>query len=119
MNKPAFTTREGALKTFDIIVANPMWNQDIFKQATYESDPFNLFAYGYPPNSTADWGWIQHMYKSLNAKGRMAVVLDTGTVTRGSYNEGSNHERDIRKEFVEKDFIETVILMHFFLAPAE
>ena len=111
MNKPAFTTGEGSLKTFDIVVANPMWNQDIFKQATYENDAYNRFAYGYPPNSTADWGWIQHMYQSLNEKGRMAVVLDTGAVSRGSGNEGSNRERDIRKVFVENDFVETVILM--------
>jgi type I restriction enzyme M protein len=111
MNKPAFTTREGALKTFDIVVANPMWNQDIFKQVTYENDAYNRFAYGYPPNSTADWGWIQHMYKSLNEKGRIAVVLDTGAVSRGSGNEGSSRERDIRKVFVENDLVETVILM--------
>ena len=111
MNKPSFTTGDGALKTFDVVVANPMWNQDIFKQATYENDAFNRFAYGYPPNSTADWGWIQHMYKSLNEKGRMAVVLDTGAVSRGSGNEGSNRERDVRKVFVENDFVETVILL--------
>ena len=111
MNKPAFTTGDGALKTFDVVVANPMWNQDIFKQATYENDAYNRFTYGYPPNSTADWGWIQHMYQSLNLKGRMAVVIDTGAVSRGSGNEGSNRERDIRKAFVENDFVETVILM--------
>ena len=111
MNKPAFTTKEGALQTFDIVVANPMWNQDIFKQATYENDAYNRFAYGYPPNSTADWGWIQHMYKSLNEKGRMAVVLDTGAVSRGSGNEGTNRERDIRKTLVENDSIEAVILL--------
>jgi type I restriction enzyme M protein len=111
MNKPAFTTGDGALQTFDVVVANPMWNQDAFKQATYENDAYNRFAYGYPPNSTADWGWIQHMYKSLNEKGRMAVVLDTGAVSRGSGNEGSNRERDLRKVLVENDSIEAVILL--------
>ncbi len=25
-----------------------------------------------------DWGWIQHMFASLNEKGKMAVVIDTG-----------------------------------------
>jgi type I restriction enzyme M protein len=111
MNKPAFTTGKGALKNFDIVIANPMWNQDTFKQAAYENDAYNRFAYGYPPNSTADWGWIQHMFKSLNETGRMAIVLDTSAVSRGSGNEGSNHERDIRKVFVENDFIESVLLM--------
>lgn len=111
MNKPAFLTKEGALRKFDIVVANVMWNQDIFTQATYENDAYNRFVYGYPPNSSADWGWIQHMFKSLNDKGRMAVVLDTGSVSRGSGNEGSNRERDIRKMLIEKDFVEAVILL--------
>lgn len=26
MRKPAFTQAEGRLKTFDLVVANPMWN---------------------------------------------------------------------------------------------
>src|SRR3990170_4566098 len=111
MNRPAFLTKEGALKTFDIVVANVMWNQDIYSQATYEGDAYNRFVYGYPPNSSADWGWIQHMFKSLADKGRMAVVLDTGSVSRGSGNQGSNRERDIRKAFIENDFVEAVILL--------
>ena len=51
------------------------------------------------------------MFASLNNKGRLAVVLDTGSVSRGSGNEGANKERDIRKKFVENDFIEAVILL--------
>lgn len=110
MNRPAFLTKTGALQKFDIVVANPMWNQD-FPQSTYENDGYNRFTYGYPPSGTADWGWIQHMFASLNNKGRMAVVLDTGAVSRGSGNIGTNRERDIRKKLVEKDFIEAVLLM--------
>lgn len=60
---------------------------------------------GYPPASSADWGWIQHMAASLNDGGKMAVVLDTGAVSRGSGNQGSNRERDIRKTFVEGDLV--------------
>ena len=110
MNRPAFLTSSGALKKFDIVLANPMWNQE-FAQGTYENDTYNRFNYGYPPSSSADWGWIQHMFASLKDKGRMAVVLDTGAVSRGSGNEGSSRERDIRKAFVEKDLVEAVILM--------
>jgi len=110
MVRPAFLTKDGGLRMFDIVVANPMWNQD-FPQSVYENDPYTRFGFGYPPSSTADWGWIQHMFKSLNKNGRMAVVLDTGAVSRGSGNQGSNRERDIRKKFVEKDLVETVILL--------
>jgi len=38
------------------------------------------------------------MFHSLNDNGKMAVVLDTGSVSRGSGNVGKNRERDIRKE---------------------
>jgi len=47
----------------------------------------------------------------------MAVVLDTGAVSRGSGNTGSNRERDIRKAFVEGglmhegDLVEAVVLL--------
>jgi len=110
MNRPAFLNKDGSLRKFDIVVANPMWNQD-FPQSTYENDSFNRFGFGYPPSSSADWGWIQHMYASLNDRGRLAVVLDTGAVSRGSGNAGSNRERDIRRKFVEKDLIEAVLLL--------
>jgi type I restriction enzyme M protein len=51
------------------------------------------------------------MYASLGDGGKMAVVLDTGAVSRGSGNQGSNKERDVRKAFVQADFIEAVLLM--------
>ena len=87
-----------------------MWNQD-FPISLYENDPYDRFRFGVPPASSADWGWIQHMYASLREGGRMAVVLDTGAVSRGSGNRGSNRERDIRKEFVERDLVEAVVLL--------
>ena len=110
MNSPRFLTPRGSIKKYDIVTANPMWNQD-FPQKTYENDSYNRFSFGYSPSNSADWGWIQHMFSSLNEKGKMAVVLDTGAVSRGSGNVGRNRERDIRKGFVEKDLVEAVILL--------
>ena len=110
MNRPAFLKTDGSLRKFDMVAANPMWNQD-FSQATYENDAYGRFGFGYPPSSTADWGWVQHMLASLDDGGRMAVVIDTGAVSRGSGNAGANKERDIRRQFVEKDLVEGVILL--------
>jgi type I restriction enzyme M protein len=110
MRRPAFTDAEARLRQFDLVTANPMWNQD-FPISTYEHDPYDRFRFGTPPASSADWGWLQHMLGSLRDGGRMAVVLDTGAVSRGSGNQGSNRERDIRKAFVERDLIEAVILL--------
>ena len=99
------------LKTFDLVVANPMWNQDGYNSEFYESDTFNRFNNGYPPASSADWGWVQLMFASLNKNGKAAIVLDTGSVARGSGNKGSNREREIRKAFVDNDWIEAVLLL--------
>jgi type I restriction enzyme M protein len=110
MNRPAFLTDDGRLRQFDVVTANPMWNQD-FPLTTYEQDTYGRFGLGIPPKSSADWGWIQHMFASLKVGGKMAVVLDTGAVSRGSGNTGSNRERDIRKQFVERDLVEAVLLM--------
>ncbi|BAM00066.1 type I restriction-modification system subunit M [Caldilinea aerophila] len=110
MRHPAFVDAAGRLQTFDRVTANPMWNQK-FPVEIYENDPYERFKLGAPPSSSADWGWLQHMLASLNERGKMAVVLDTGAVSRGSGNQGSNRERDIRKAFVERDLIEAVILL--------
>lgn len=110
MTNPAFTNSDGSLMKFDMVTANPMWNQN-FTQTTYEHDTYDRFGLGIPPSSSADCGWIQHMFYSLKDAGKMAVVLDTGAVSRGSGNQGSNRERDIRKVFVEEDLVECVILL--------
>lgn len=108
---PGFAIEGTGLKRFNYVVANPMWNQDNYNEEFYENDPLGRFKFGTPPSSSADWGWAQHMLASLNDKGRAAIVLDTGAVSRGSGSKSSNRERDIRKAFVENDFIEGVILL--------
>lgn len=110
MRRPAFTKNDGSLMQFDLVIANPMWNQE-FPTEVYEHDSYGRFNFGIPLKSSADWGWIQHMYASLNERGRMAVVLDTGAVSRGSGSQGTNRERGIRKAFVEHDLVECVILL--------
>lgn len=112
MANPRFLDKRGRLQRFDRVVANPMWNQE-FPEATYANDTFDRFVFGdeYPPGSSADWGWIQHMLASLAEGGRMAVVIDTGAGSRGSGGGGGSKERAIRKAVVEKDLVEAVILM--------
>jgi type I restriction enzyme M protein len=99
------------LMKYDMVVANPMWNQDGYDAKFYDEDPHQRFAFGYPPANTADWGWVQHMLASLAEDGRAGVVLDTGAVSRGSGNQGSNKERDIRKQFVDADLVDAMVLL--------
>lgn len=108
---PGFSAKGAGLQTFDYGIANPMWNQDNYDETFYENDAWNRFAFGVPPRSSADWGWVQHIHASLNERGRAAIVLDTGAVSRGSGSQSSNREKDIRKAFVENDLIEGVILL--------
>lgn len=110
LRNPKFLERS-RLKTFDLVVANPMWNQDGYDTSFYESDTLSRFESGYPPASSADWGWIQLMFASLNKNGKAAIVLDTGSMARGSGNKGSNREKEIRKAFVDNDWIEAVLLL--------
>jgi type I restriction enzyme M protein len=110
MRNPAFADRRGRLRQFDLVTANPMWNQD-FPENVYRNDTSDRFEEGIPPGSSADWGWVQHMVSSLKPEGRLAIVLDTGSVSRGSGNAGANRERDIRRAFIEADLIEGVILL--------
>lgn len=99
------------LKAFDLVAANPMWNQDGYNDAFYEADPYNRFGFGYAPASSADWGWVQHMLSSLNKNGRAVIVLDTGAASRGSGGQAGNRERDIRKRFTDEDLVEAVVLL--------
>ncbi len=110
---PKFRDKKGRLRTFDRVVANPMWNQDWFTEADYDNDELDRFptGAGFPGKSSADWGWVQHMHASLNEKGRAAVVLDTGAASRGSGNAGTNKEKQVRKWFVENDLVESVLYL--------
>lgn len=110
MRNPKFKTGN-KIKIFDLIATNPMWNQDVFELRDYENDEYDRFKAGVPPKSSADWGWMQHIFTSLKDNGRGAIVLDTGAVSRGSGNVGSNKEKDIRKWFVDNDYIESVLYL--------
>lgn len=111
MINPKFRTPEGKIKTHDVVVANPMWNQP-FAPDVFANDPFERFrTTGGITTGKGDWAWLQHTLACLNEKGRAAVVLDTGAVARGSGSKHDDKERNIRKWFVERDLIDGVILL--------
>ena len=111
MINPKFKTATGQIATHDIVVANPMWNQP-FSPELFANDPFDRFrTQGGATTGKGDWAWLQHTLACLNERGRAAVVLDTGAVTRGSGAKHEDRERNIRKWFVERDLIDGVILL--------
>jgi type I restriction enzyme M protein len=111
MLNPKFREASGALRRYDVVVANPMWNQP-FSPDIFEDDPFDRFVEaGGVTTGRGDWAWLQHTLAVMNDSGRAAVVLDSGAMTRGSGSKNDDKERNIRKWFVERDLIEGVILL--------
>ena len=111
MINPKFRTADSRIRTFDIVVANPMWNQP-FDTEVFAGDPFDRFrTRGGATTGKGDWAWLQHTLACLNERGRAAVVLDTGAMTRGSGSKHEDRERNIRKWFVDRDLIDGVILL--------
>ena len=111
MINPKFKTADSRIRTNDIVVANPMWNQP-FNPHIFADDPFDRFrTQGGATTGKGDWAWLQHTVACLNERGRAAVVLDTGAVTRGSGSKNEDKERNIRKWFVDRDLIDGVILL--------
>jgi type I restriction enzyme M protein len=111
MINPKFKTADSRIRSYDVVVANPMWNQP-FNPDIFADDPFDRFrAQGGVTTGKGDWAWLQHTLACLNERGRAAVVLDTGAVTRGSGSKNEDKERGIRKWFVDHDYIDGVILL--------
>lgn len=105
---PKFKNGEG-IKTFDVVIANPPWNQDGYAEETLKKGEFwreRFNKYGFPPNQSADWAWIEHMLSSANDKnGRVGIVIDNGCLFR------SGKEKAIRAGIIKDDLIEAVILL--------
>ncbi len=104
---PKFKEKD-TLQQFDIVVANPPWNQDGYGEDTLKKAEFwkQRYTYGFTPRQSADWAWIQHMIASAKEEtGRIGVVLDNGCLFRGG------REKSIRTAILEEDLIESVILL--------
>jgi len=103
--RPQFKENE-RLKRFNVVIANPPWNQDGYGEETLKKAEFTeRFKYGYPPNNSADWAWIQHMLASAKDTGRVGIVIDNGALFRGGA------EKKIRAKILREDLLEAVILL--------
>jgi len=96
-------TRGGELMSFDRVIANPPFSLKKWGKEGADSDPYGRYPYGTPPKDAGDLAFIQHMIASLNAEGKMGVVVPHGVLFRGS------SEKAIRKGILEDDLLEAVI----------
>ncbi len=102
LRSPAFFQAD-ELKKFDCVIANPPFSLKDWGAENWINDPYGRNIAGAPPKSNGDMAWIQHMIKSMNAQGRMAVILPHGALFR------KNAEGKIRKALLKKDLLEAVI----------
>jgi type I restriction enzyme M protein len=104
LDYPRFS-EDGRPKRFDVVIANIPWNQDGYGEERLKKADFReRFSLGFPPQSSADWAWIQHMLASARENGRVGLVVDNGCLFRGG------KEKEVRSKIVGKDWIECVIL---------
>jgi type I restriction enzyme M protein len=102
LKNPAFFEADG-LKTFDCVIANPPFSLKDWGAKYWANDQYGRNIAGVPPKSNGDMAWLQHMIKSMNSTGRMAVVLPHGVLFR------KGAEGKIRKALLEQDLLESVI----------
>jgi type I restriction enzyme M protein len=97
-----------APQKFNVVIANPPWNQDGYDEEILKKGEFwkQRYVYGFSPMQSADWAWIQHMLASADeGNGRVGVVIDNGCLFRGG------KERGIREGVLKDDLVECVILL--------
>lgn len=104
LSSPHFKGKDGRLKTFDYVVANPPFSTKAWSNGFHpEADEFKRFEYGVPPKKNGDYAFLLHILGCLKSTGKGAVILPHGVLFRG------NTEGDIRREIVRRGFIKGII----------
>lgn len=115
LSSPAFL-HFGKLRTFNIVLANPPYSISQWDRDAFETDKYGRNFLGVPPQSRADYAFIQHILKSMDPEtGRCAILLPHGVLFRSEENE-------IRNNLVRSDLVECVIGIGknlFFNSPME
>jgi type I restriction enzyme M protein len=104
LSNPLFTDN-GALKTFDYVVANPPFSDKKWRFGFEpENDSYGRFdGFGIPPTKNGDYAFLLHIIKSLKSTGKGACVLPHGVLFRG------NAEAEIRTNLIKRGYIKAII----------
>jgi type I restriction enzyme M protein len=88
----------------DFVLANPPFNMKSWGADQVADDA--RWKYGTPPDSNANYAWIQHFIHHLAPDGRAGFVLANGSLTSNSSGEG-----EIRKAIVEDDLVDCIVAL--------
>ncbi len=102
---PLFRDANGALKTYDYVVANPPFSDKRWGNGVDAiGDIHGRFKdYGIPPAKNGDYAYLLHIIRTLKSKGKGACILPHGVLFRG------NAEAEIRKNIIRKGYIKGII----------
>lgn len=102
LEHPAFTEND-KLRQFDMIVANPPYSINQWNRNAFERDKYGRNILGVPPQSRADYAFLQHILASLKPEtGRCAILFPHGVLFRGE-------EKEMREKLVRADWVDAVI----------
>lgn len=88
----------------DYILANPPFNISDWWHGSLTGDA--RWVYGDPPQSNANYAWLQHMLYHLKPSGRAGIVLANGSMSSSQNNEGA-----IRASMVDADVVEVMVAL--------
>jgi type I restriction enzyme M protein len=99
---PAFAAGD-ALRTFDVVLANPPYSIKKWNRGAWEKDPWGRNFLGTPPQGRADYAFFQHILKSMDPEtGRCAILFPHGVLFR-------NEEAEMRRKLIAADLVECVL----------
>ncbi|PVE17459.1 class I SAM-dependent DNA methyltransferase [Arthrobacter sp. Bz4] len=88
----------------DFVIANPPFNVSNWWDAKLSDDP--RWKYGTPPESNANFAWVQHFIHHLAPNGSAGFVL-----ANGSLSAKTNGEDEIRKRLLEANLVDCIVAM--------
>ncbi|MHA4776954.1 type I restriction-modification system subunit M [Streptomyces sp. MSC1_001] len=86
----------------DFVMANPPFNMSDWVRKT--DDP--RWKFGVPPQSNANYAWLQHIVSKLGDRGSAGVVLSNGSMSSKQSGEG-----EIRAALVEADLVACMVAL--------
>lgn len=88
----------------DFVMANPPFNMSKWGAARVKGDA--RWKYGAPPDSNANYAWIQHFVYHLAPKGRAGFVMANGSLTDTRSGQG-----EIRRRLIEADIVDCIVAL--------
>jgi type I restriction enzyme M protein len=88
----------------DFVIANPPFNMKKWGAASVAKDA--RWTYGEPPDSSANYAWIQHFVHHLTPDGRAGFVMANGSLTTTTRSEGH-----VRLKIVEADLLDCIVAL--------